>query len=141
MSTENTADKITIKPWIWVSGSILLLASVGVFFWHRNKKKKEEQEESGSIEAYAMTQPSKPSSGRQNTPSKSGPFRCESRDYPLEYGTCHHEVVVLQRYLKSMNSDLGTSGVRKDGIDGKFGRMTERAAKAKTGKSSFSKKE
>lgn len=40
------------------------------------------------------------------------------------------EVEDLQRFLKSKNYDLGSYGVNKDGVDGKYGRKTRRAHKS-----------
>lgn len=69
--------------------------------------------------------------GRNTTPA----FRCANTDYPLSYGTCHPDIKILQRYLKSLGADLGSYG--DSGVDGRFGSLTLKAAQAKLGKPSF----
>lgn len=55
-------------------------------------------------------------------------FKCTSKEYPLNYGTCHPDVAKLQRYLKMKGADLGDGGPNKDGADGKFGKTTRKEA-------------
>lgn len=136
-------DKMKIKPWMWVTASFVVISSIGALIWYRKKKKKEEEEDGEISGSYAAVTSASTSSHRPgNRPKQStsrGPFRCESRSYPLAYGTCHPDVAILQRHLKNLKADLGTSGTQRNGVDGKFGTMTERAAKAKLGQISFSK--
>ncbi|PHN01130.1 peptidoglycan-binding domain-containing protein [Flavilitoribacter nigricans] len=66
-----------------------------------------------------------------------GYFRCTSNSYPLTFGTCHPDVKIIQRHLKSLGAVLGSFGSAIDGIDGRFGVLTLKAAQAKLGKASF----
>lgn len=68
---------------------------------------------------------------------QSGGFACKSNSYPLQIGTCHKDVEILQGYLKSRKQNLGTSGKNRDGVDGQFGALTRDAAKKVLGKESF----
>ena len=66
-------------------------------------------------------------------------FKCISKSYPLDYGTCHKDVGVLQKFLVSRGYDLGMSGRQANGVDNQFGMKTENAAKEEFGKISFTK--
>ena len=98
----------------------LILAGTGFAVWYYMKKRK------GKKANFEVS-----SAGRT---SYGGGFSCMSRSYPLAYGTCHPDVKILQRYLISQHEDLGNGGA-----DGKFGKLTEKAAKKALGKTSFSK--
>ncbi len=112
------------KRAIWIGGGIILVLG-GVAIWIIAKKKKERKRSGLSTTT---------SSGAS---AASGRFRCTSSSYPLQYGTCHTDVGILQRYLKSFNHPLGTSGKNRDGVDGQFGPMTRTAARKQLGKESF----
>ncbi len=130
---EKSTKKVTVKPWIWISGSIVLLGSIGIMIWYKKKKAKEEDTEfvfTSSSDSATKPNPS-------STTTTGGAFRCEKKSYPLSYGTCHPDVAILQRYLKSLKANIGTGGKARDGVDGKFGRMTQKAAHAKAGKITF----
>lgn len=92
----------------------------------------------GLVYAWKNTRRSK-SSGAKNAPlldkSSTTPFRCISNSYPLSYGTCHPDVKIVQRHLKSLGANLGSYG--NSGVDGRFGTLTLKAAQSKLGKSSF----
>ncbi|MEL7147164.1 MAG: peptidoglycan-binding protein [Bacteroidota bacterium] len=77
---------------------------------------------------------------RKQASTNSG-FSCKSSSYPLEYGTCHTDVKKLQSYLVSKGQNLGRSGSKGNGVDGQFGTLTQKAAKAQLGKVSFTKEE
>ena len=113
---------------IWIGGGIVLLVGGGVAIWYMMKKKKEKETQSEIATASAA------SSGR-STASRG--FRCTSSKYPLTFGTCHPDVNILQRYLKSLNMNLGRSGRNRDGVDGQFGALTKAAALKKLGKDTF----
>lgn len=128
--------------WIIVGGLTLVLGGVGYWYYKKRKAKQD---------AFPMgitdTTSAKPivRSGGSGTVSTSGStsrpsrFRCTSSSYPLQYGTCHKDVKVLQSYLVKMyKEDIGASGRNKDGVDGMFGNKTSRAAKKHLGKVSFS---
>lgn len=66
-------------------------------------------------------------------------FACISTAYPLEVGTCHKDVKLLQQYLLQKGGKLGTSGGKRNGVDGQFGEKTRKAAAHLLGKVSFSK--
>ena len=65
-----------------------------------------------------------------------------SSSYPLNYGTRHADVKILQQYMKKMhNAYLGSYGINKDGIDGHFGKLTKNAAIKHLKKVSFTEED
>jgi hypothetical protein len=64
-------------------------------------------------------------------------FRCLSKKYPLTLGNCNPDVAILQRHLKRLGADLGTTGKQRDGVDGNFGPLTQAAALNHLGKDTF----
>ena len=114
-----------------IGGAVaLILVAGGITYYFLRKRDKKNPSFWGKWET----------SKNANIPSKSSanPFRCTSQSYPLIFSTCHPDVVVLQRYLKhKYKADLGTYGKNKDGIDGKYGRKTQEAARAKLQKDAF----
>ena len=110
---------------ILVAGSLLLASGLGFGIWYYSKRKKDEK---GFV--------SNDSIGDPNVPPG---FKCSSKNYPLDYGTCHKDVKILQRYLKTMGANLGSYGKYKNGIDGRFGKLTKKATQQKLRKTSFSK--
>lgn len=52
-----------------------------------------------------------------------------SSDFPLKKGSTGENVKKLQRFLKAEGYNIGTFGANKDGVDGKFGAMTEKAVR------------
>lgn len=76
-------------------------------------------------------------SGSSNRENRTGGFKCLSNSYPLQLGTCHVDVKILQQYLKKLGADLGAFGKNKDGIDGQFGTYTQKAAVKYLGKEIF----
>lgn len=128
MTNEIAEDKVKIHPaLLWVGVPVLILGTLGIIIWQRKRKEKEEPEEATQYASNVSSPGQKP---------KPASFECKSTSYPLEFGTCHKDVTILQRYLKSLKADLGVSD-----IDGKFGNLTRIAAKAKTGKTSFGPKD
>lgn len=117
-------DKSLPTLLVMLFGGILLsvgsLALIGYFVGRT--KKREDEIISGA-------------SGRKN--NISGGFKCVSNGYPLQYGTCHADVKILQQYLKKLGADLGGFGKNKDGIDGQFGTYTQKAAVKYLGKEIF----
>ena len=122
-----------------ISGSVLLVGAVVFVVWYvKRRKKKDQKGEDEVVFATVSGSGSSTASSTHHRPGSTKPFRCVSRSYPLQFGTCHPDVMVLQRYLKSLKANLASSGSKRDGVDGKFGSMTQKAAMGKLGKSSFS---
>lgn len=107
----------------WIAGGILLLGGLGTgaYFYFR---KKEENE-----------------SGDQSSPSgSSSPSGfCKYDDsFPLKHGSCGNKVTALQKILHVLGADLGKTGSKGDGVDGKYGDKTEAAVKKFIGKTTVS---
>ena len=124
---EKTKSKKQIKPQInqktlWIGGAAVLLVGGGIAVWMLLDKKKKQavQQRMTSI---------------TSTKPKSSP--CSSRQYPLAMGTCHADVAILQKHLKSLGADIGSTGKNRDGIDQIFGAKTQAAALQKLGRKSF----
>jgi peptidoglycan hydrolase-like protein with peptidoglycan-binding domain len=83
----------------------------------------------------------KKSDGETVGSQKTGTFKCLSNNYPLQFGTCHPDVKVLQQYLKKMGANIGSFGKNKDGIDGEFGTMTQMASSKYLNKETFNSME
>lgn len=116
-----------------ISGTCLALLGAGLAYWYIRRKK------AGSFKSIPILSGSTTTSLSSSGTPHSNRFRCTSSTYPLEYGTCHPDVKVLQQYLKKhFKESLGHTGPGKDGIDGMFGNLTRLAAKRSMGKTSFS---
>ena len=107
-----------------IGGGIVLATVIGIVIWQVRKRNKPKVWTSN----VPPTVPPAPVRG-----AGVGGF-CQSRDYPLRYGSCHPDVTVLQTALKALGVNLGTFGPNRDGIDGKFGRVTENAVLSRIGK-------
>ncbi|WP_346881308.1 peptidoglycan-binding domain-containing protein [uncultured Algibacter sp.] len=127
------------KDLLIAGGAIVLLAGAGAT-WYYLKKKKETLKKN-DLTSTGLTSASMSSSGRLNTPVRpnSTPLSSTSTTsgYPIKYGSRHADVKVLQRYLKIYKADLGSTGPKRDGVDGIFGPKTARASKKQLGKSVF----
>lgn len=126
-------DKIkskTGKKKFIIAGLILLVvagAGYGVYYFTRRKD-----------ESADYIDPTSASAGKKTV---SG-FGCKSTSYPLRYGTCHADVGILQRYLKTTyKAGLGNYGKNKDGIDNQLGNVTKNAALKHLGKEVFTEKD
>lgn len=111
----------TPKGWIITAGALIVLAGAGVTYYvirtRKQKKANRQMLASGG-----------------STPKGAGRFRCTSTGYPLNYGTCHPDVGVLQRYLgKTFGATLVT--------DNKFGNNTRQAALTHLKKDQFDTKD
>jgi len=73
----------------------------------------------------------KPYFGVEPSDSSSSSSSKPSKKFPLKKGSEGKEVIALQKFLKDEGLGwlLGTFGKNKDGVDGKFGSMTEQAVK------------
>ncbi|WP_010520476.1 peptidoglycan-binding domain-containing protein [Aquimarina agarivorans] len=122
------------KDLLIAGGTIVVLAGAG-FTWYYLQKKK--QPNSQRDIATITETPKSAIHSIKNVPSavtrKSG--------YPLQYGSRHTDVKILQRYLKFYKEYLGTTGAKGDGVDGIFGPKTARAAKKRLGKSVFTQQD
>ena len=127
--------KQTTKIWLISLGTILVGISGYLYF----KKKK------NSPFGQPFLPPDKNpdrtgSPNATNADAHPGKFRCSSTTYPLNYGTCHKDVAILQEYLKKVfNANLGNYGPNRDGVDAKFGSTTLLAAQKHLNRSAFSK--
>ncbi|WP_024772897.1 peptidoglycan-binding domain-containing protein [Aquimarina macrocephali] len=117
--------------WIAITGIVILGGAA--YLWYR--KRKENNEDLMLLDTADATSERTPKTVVRSR------FRCANTQYPLEYGTCHADVELLQRYLKIYNEDLGRSGKNKDGVDGKFGSKTVKAARKRLGKDAFTKED
>lgn len=108
-----------------IGAGIFLAALTGVVIWQVRKRRQ------------SRVYPAPPSPNSSPHPPRPSGF-CQHRDYPLRYGSCHPDVVPLQRALKYLGADLGNFGTHRDGIDGKFGNRTLAALKARFGRDSVS---
>lgn len=79
--------------------------------------------------------------GRSTSNPRSNSFACISSSYPLQVGTCHSDVKILQQYLLKKGSQLGSTGSKRNGVDGQFGEKTRTAALRHLGKTSFTQKD
>lgn len=110
-------------------GTVLVVGAAGFAWWYTRKQKKKEKQSEPEVS------PPDESPQAPSPPQSSG--GCKSYSYPLSRGTCHKDVRVLQKYLKSLGADIGRSGRTKDGVDGQMGDLTSKAARSKLGKESF----
>ncbi|WP_299243029.1 peptidoglycan-binding protein [uncultured Aquimarina sp.] len=147
---KNNDDKT-----LWIIIGVTTLALGGIGFWYYKKRKsklelpREEDldREIASTIANNTTRRStitrrSTSTGGSTSTRRPTRFRCSSSKYPLQYGTCHRDVKILQSYLsKIYKADLGSSGRSRDGVDGMFGNKTSRAAKKHLQRTSFSKQD
>jgi hypothetical protein len=117
MNTETTKETFKISNnSLWIGGGILVtlgLLITGIVIY--SKKKKILGGKSGSSKSS----------------SSGGSGFCKYGDnYPLKYGSCGKKVIVLQKQLVSKGIDIGGYGV-----DGKYGKDTEKAVKKAIGRS------
>ena len=120
----------SVKKNFWADNKKLIVISAGILatgiglaLWYRHRRRKK-----GKAVANVLSATKRRPVG----------FRCTSKSYPLEFGTCHPDVKILQRYLKqTFKENLGRTGRNRDGIDGQFGNLTRNAARKRLGKESF----
>ena len=107
----------TLKKPLLIGSVALVVVAVAACSWYFLRKRKNKTEDFGTTTASRNR---KPSSG----------FGCKNSSYPLQYGSCHTDVGILQRYLKvKHNAHLGSYGKNHDGIDNKFGKITQNAVR------------
>lgn len=78
-----------------------------------------------------------PAPGSASSSVSARGFRCVNRNYPLQYGTCHPDVMVVQKLLLQQGADLGKTGASRDGVDGQFGSRTLAASQKYLNKEIF----
>ncbi len=116
---------------LWI-GMVFITVLGGVAYWLYRKRKENDHM---VLDTSDDTPKSIPKTVMRSR------FRCTNTQYPLVYGTCHKDVELLQSYLKIYNEDLGHSGKNNDGVDGRFGSKTVKAARKRLGKDTFTKKD
>lgn len=95
-----------------------------------NEKLPDEGDESNQLPAERLC--NRQGAGEKNPIFGDGALGNESTGkmlYRSERGDKEKLVTILQRMLRNLNYDLGTSGPEGDGVDGKFGNNTEDAVK------------
>ncbi|WP_430409251.1 peptidoglycan-binding domain-containing protein [Kordia sp.] len=129
------------KTPLLIGGVVVVLTGIGITYYVMSQKKKKENEKNPRISETTVSIPVPPSrytppfnsSGtRTSTPVRSGSSRIV-----VKYGSRGSLVRVLQRYLKTLNADLGRTGAKRDGVDGAFGPKTAKASKSKLNKTTF----
>ncbi len=138
--TKSTSNFFTEnKDLLIAGGTIITLVGAGFTWYYFQKKKKQKQMTlTGSKQSTAVSQNTTTSSKvAVRSVSKRSASSTGKSGYPIKYGSRHPDVKILQRYLKIYKEDLGTSGARRDGVDGIFGPKTARASKKRLGKSVF----
>jgi len=120
-----------------IAGSAIVIVAGAGFAWYYFKKKKESKQTTAENTITVATKNTTPiASKRSSLPAKK-----VKSGYPLQFGSRHPDVKVLQRYLKIYKEDLGKTGKKRDGVDGIFGSKTLRASKKRLGKSVFTSKD
>lgn len=129
-----------------VVGGIILVLAIGGFMWYYFSKKKqgnpapnddanmESDDPTGT--SIFTTPPFRPTS--PNTSVSTSTSSSSSTIY-IRRGSRHPDVKILQRYLKYYKESLGRTGPKRDGVDGIYGKLTERAARKRLGKTSFTR--
>ncbi len=113
------------KDILVVSGVIVVLASAAATYYYM-KKKKSATNSPGTNTAFMNAKSSIAANALIN---KNG--------YPIKPGSRHPEVKILQRYLKIYKENLGTSGSKRDGVDGIYGSKTAIVAQKRLKKTVF----
>ncbi|WP_299212629.1 peptidoglycan-binding protein [uncultured Dokdonia sp.] len=127
-----------------VVGGIILVLAIGGFTWYYLSKKKHNSSDSDPdsndddiLDASVFTTPPFRPTSSPNTSSNSSSSSTSS--YPIKKGSRHPDVKILQSYLKYYKEPLGRSGPKRDGVDGIYGKLTERGAQKRLGKTSFTR--
>ena len=135
-TSQTTASKPQSPAIYIVSGLVVLLAAGGFYWYYQSRKKKRKSDKQAdplAVIATATSYQTPPIIPRTTTiPSTSN-----RSGTTIKRGSRHPEVFRLQRYLKGKGAYLGRSGKNRDGIDGIFGRLTEKAARSITKKTVF----
>lgn len=122
-SQTNRSTKVFVMTLI---GGIFLFLGGFALYAHLTSKKGDDEERDASA-----------TSANNFAASSDAGFKCLSTSYPLQLGTCHSDVAIVQRYLKKLGAVLGNTGKNKDGVDGRFGPKTLEATKQYLNKEIF----
>ena len=142
--TSNSSKEVLIV------GGIILVLAIGGFTWYYLSKKKEHNapdndangNETDVIDASTYrTPPFRPTGGSSTSTSSPSPSSSSSSSSTIyiKRGSRHPDVKILQRYLKYYKEPLGRTGPNRDGVDGIYGKLTERASRKRLGKTAFTK--
>lgn len=121
-----------------IAGSTILLLAGAGYTWYYFKNKKEHLKVNklpSDTFDLSLAAPVAPQPDRNSIISST----INNSIYPIKYGSRSPEVKILQSYLKIYKENLGSSGSKKDGVDGVFGSKTASAAKKRLGKAVFLK--
>ncbi len=146
-TTVNISGNSNKSRAVLIVGGIALFVlgtSVGIYFLIKNKKGEIDNLDDDWTDNLenSLTNSNRPTVHKVDKSTSKNGFTCNSKTYPLQYGTCHSDVGILQQYLKRMyKADLGSSGANRDGVDKKFGAATQRAAIKYLKKSVFTPKD
>jgi len=139
-TTPTKPKTATSGSTIYIVGGLILLATAGGLYWYYQSKKRKQHQTALSdpdliptIPDY-QTPPIVPIQTSTTTTSTASTT-------VIKTGSRHPDVKILQRYLKNRGAYLGRSGKNKDGVDGIFGPLTAKAARALTGKTVFTSKD
>lgn len=120
MKAEETKDTFKIDDKVlWVGGGILLAGAIiaGIIIYKKKKKLIAKDVGKGSLGGLSF---------------------CKYGDsYPLKIGSCGENVTALQKKLVALRINIGDHGAKGDGVDGKYGKDTEKAVKKAIGRSTF----
>lgn len=126
-----------------VVGGVILVLAIGGFTWYYFSKKKKHNASNNDANLESddptgtsifTTPPFRPTSTSTSTSTSSS-----SSAVYIKRGSRHPDVKILQRYLKYYKEPLGRTGPKRDGVDGIYGKLTERAARKRLGKTSFTR--
>ncbi len=81
----------------------------------------------GEVDAPKPNNNNSSSSSSSNSSSSSSSSTSSNDGLPLKRGSKGEKVKQLQRFLVAEGYNIGAFGILGDGVDGDFGRMTERA--------------
>ena len=124
----NSSTGLTLP---WIIGIVLITtASIGYLLYRTIQKRKK-----GMVLTHSKR------SGKSGSIRQSSGFACISSSYPLQVGTCHKDIKILQEYLLKKGSRLGNTGRKRNGVDGQFGEKTRKAAFQHLAKTSFSEQD
>ncbi|EDP94677.1 hypothetical protein U8527_06945 [Kordia algicida OT-1] len=130
------------KTPIIIGSVVVVLTGIGIAYYVMSSKKKKERDKTTKMSETTVSIPTIPS--RYSTPPYTSsstrtttPTGTSSSRIVVKYGSRGSLVRVLQRYLKTLNADLGRTGAKRDGVDGAYGPKTAKAAKSKLNKTTF----
>jgi len=139
-SKSNIASKKPQSSTIYIVSGLIVLATAGGLYWYYQNRKRKKTEASLEVTDDLSTIPDYQTPPIVPIPTKLKTTTTSS-GVVIKAGSRHPDVKILQRYLKNRGAYLGRSGKNKDGVDGIFGPLTAKAARALTGKTVFTAKD